>query len=128
MVTRSEKSEPVNYSKDDWYLDIYHYYTNQKSFSVDRIRHAVIKNQAHYYRYNSFIKRLLKQVGRYWAICLIKLEVAPILHKIHDHVDYFVFKIVLYCLRFQVFWPKMAFDARKYIQECLSFAKWATAT
>lgn len=28
MVTRSEKSEPVDYSNDDWYTDIYHYYTN----------------------------------------------------------------------------------------------------
>ena len=48
-VTRSEKSEPVDYSNDNWYSDIYHYYTNQQSLSVDRTRHAVIKKQAQYY-------------------------------------------------------------------------------
>ena len=45
----------------------------------------------------------------------------------HDHASHFSSKIVLDCLRFRVFWPKMASDVRKYIQGCLSCAKWATA-
>ena len=127
MVTRSEKSEPVDYSNDDWYADIYHYYTNQQSLSVDRTRYAVVKRQAQYYRYDSFTKRLLRQIGSYWAICLTKPEVAPILREVHDHASHFGSKIVLDCLRFRVFWPNMAVDVCEYIRGCLSCAKWATS-
>ncbi len=38
MTTQSKKGIPVNYSDDNWYADIYHYYTNQKFLlPVDRI-------------------------------------------------------------------------------------------
>lgn len=53
MVTRLEKSELVDYSNDDWYTDIYHYYINQQFLLVDRIEYAIIKKQAQYYQYNS---------------------------------------------------------------------------
>ena len=127
MATRSLKGVPVDYSNDDWYADVYHYYTNQQSSSVDRVRYAVTKKQAQYYRYDSLTKRLLRQVGRYWAICLTKPEVAPILREVHDHAGHFGSKIVLDRLRFRVYWPKMAADIREYIRGCLPCAKWATS-
>ncbi len=59
-----------------------------------------MKRQAKYYKYNSLTKQLLRQVGRYWAICLTKPEVAPMLQEVHDHADHFESKIALNCLRF----------------------------
>lgn len=46
------------------------------------------------------------------------------LYKVYDHEDHFSSKLVLDCLKFHVLWPKMAFDIHKYIQKCLSCAKW----
>ena len=37
MVTKLEKSAPINYSNNDWYSDIYHYYSSQQSLLVDCI-------------------------------------------------------------------------------------------
>ena len=110
MGTQSQKGIPIDYANDDWYADIYCYYTNQQSSAVGHLRHAVTKKQAQYYRYDSLTKRLLRQVGRYWAICLTKPEVAPILREVHDHAGHFGSKIVLERLRFRVYWPKMAVD------------------
>ena len=50
MTTQSNKGTSVDYSSDDWYVDIYYYYTNQKSpLPIDRIEYALIKRQAKYY-------------------------------------------------------------------------------
>lgn len=62
-------------------------------------------------------------MGRYWAICPINPEVAPILEEFHDHAGHFRSKIVLHCLHFQLFWPKIAADVCKYIQGYLLCVK-----
>ena len=49
------------------------------------------------------------------------------LGEIHNHASHFSSKVVLDHLKIRVFWPKMVFDVHKYIQGCLSYAKWATA-
>ena len=60
MTTQSKKDIPVNYSDDNWYADIYHYYTNQEfSLSINRIRQALIKKKAKYYRCDALTKQLL---------------------------------------------------------------------
>ncbi len=65
MANRSQNSVLVDYSNDDWYSGVYHYYTNQQSLSLDRVRHTVIKKQAKYYPYAPHTKQLLRQVGHY---------------------------------------------------------------
>ena len=128
IITRSKKGISVNYSDNDWYADIYYYYINQEfPLPVDRTQYALMKRQAKYYRYDSFTKRLLWQIGHYWAICLIKPKVAPMLQEVHDHTGYFGSKIVLDYLHFRVYWPKMAANICEYIWGCLSCAKWATS-
>ena len=102
MGTQSQKGITIDYANNDWYADIYCYYTNQQSSAVGHLRHAITKKQAQYYQYNSLTKQLLRQVGRYWTICLTKPEVASILREVHDYAGHFGSKIVLERLRFRV--------------------------
>ena len=66
MTTQLKKSILVNSSDDDWYADIYLYYTNQESpLLIDHTQYALIKKQTKYYKYDSLTKQLLQQIGRY---------------------------------------------------------------
>lgn len=47
------------------------------------------------------------------------------LWEVHDYAGYFGLKIALNHLRFRVFWPKVAADIHKHIQDCWLYAKWA---
>lgn len=59
MASQLEKGIFVDYSNDNWYSDIYYYYTNQQSSLVHYARFNVIKKEAWYYWYDSLINQLL---------------------------------------------------------------------
>ena len=43
MITSLKKSEPIDYSNNNWYANIYHYYIDQQFLSIDHIKYTVIK-------------------------------------------------------------------------------------
>lgn len=46
MAIQLQKNVFIDYFNDDWYADIYYYYTNQQFLIVDQTYYAVIKKQA----------------------------------------------------------------------------------
>ena len=49
MSTLLQKCVFMDYFNDDWYIDVYHHYTNQHLSPVDWVCYVVTKKQAEYY-------------------------------------------------------------------------------
>ena len=124
--SKPESEHLVAVSQCDWYQDLENYYRHgEVPEDWIKTQHTRFKRIAHHFRWEGtpYKGRLLYQVGSHWVICITPEEVAPILQKVHDEGGHFSFKIILDKLRYRVFWPTMASDVRKYIQECIQCAR-----
>jgi transposase InsO family protein len=126
LVALSQASQLVHskYSDSEWYRDV-HNYLSSKVFPPEcttrldrrrflhKIHHYQLLEGELFFKFRGLRKR-----------CIVKQDVADILHKAHDQEGHFSVDITTRKLR-GYYWPNMANDIRAYIQGCVKCAKFS---